>query len=543
MTSLSICAKAVSAAEPAAAAAAHASPPTPAAAPAPPARREPTRKETLLGMALTLSSTLAFSVMALLVHLLGHAGDDSDNSSDGEEATKGSIPSFQSATVRFLVQGLCTLLTILVSRRTKLREPYTWLGKPRSRRLMIIRGLWGAGGMSSYFWALSSISLSDATALVFVNVPLVAILAAFLLKEPYTLIDGLTTVLCMVGVVLVAQPAALFGDASGGGAGELTDDVPWVASGAFSCAVFLPAHAGINHLPPGEESATHFILRVTCLAVPWYAVLICLFGAFSSAMAYITIRQLGPDEDTLVVVLYFSIIGSIVAPTVGAFFQTFVAVSARDVAVLCAMGVLGFLGQVLLNRGMQIAPAGPATVMRYADVVFSLIFQASLLGDPPGWLKLTGCALIMTCIAGVLVRQRNRLRATPAAAAGHASDADAAGARGAAATAGSTQATGGAIDESANVFESNGASGTGAVAPTRQLVDDDAGDDQDSGDGTDAEETPLALPQQAAGSTAIASQRSRRSRSGTAVAAAADAVAALVGDGKTSSEAAVLPVV
>jgi drug/metabolite transporter (DMT)-like permease len=187
-------------------------------------------------MALTLGSTLAFSVMALFVHMLGRpqlegegtrgegdsagAGDSTEAAQARADGSPGSagIPSFQSATVRFLVQGVCTAATILASRRGKLTDPLTWLGKRENRRLLVTRGLWGAGGMTSYFWALSSIALSDATALVFVNVPLVAVLAAVLLKEPYTLLDAATSVLCMVGVVLVAQPAALFG--SDGGAGE-----------------------------------------------------------------------------------------------------------------------------------------------------------------------------------------------------------------------------------------------------------------------------------------------------------------------------------
>jgi drug/metabolite transporter (DMT)-like permease len=334
-----------------------------AAAPSPAGVRvAPTRRETVMGMTLVLASTLCFSVMALCVSLL-----------------HGAIPSFQTASIRFAVQALCTVASALWVYRARLGDRRPWLGLPKNRRMLVQRALWGAGGMTSYFYALSTIRLSDASALVFSNVPLTAVLAHFILGEEYTAVDAATSVLCMGGVVLVAQPAALFGEP--------------------------PA--------PSEDPA-----GAGATAIPWFAVVVCMFGAVCSAMAYVSIRTLGKSEDTWTVVLYFALIGAVITPVLTAIFQTFVAVSsAREALLLVTTGVTAALGQYLMTRGMQLSAVGPATVMRYGDIVFALVFQATLLSDPPGPLKLTGCALIMTCMAGELHRQRRKGRAAGAGSA------------------------------------------------------------------------------------------------------------------------------
>lgn len=296
----------------------------------------------VFGMLLVLASTLAFSSMALLVNM-GRT-----------------YPSFQQVSIRFWVQALATAACQGVAvGRPHLFEWKTWLGSPANRRLLLTRSLWGACGMSSYYYALTSIRLSDATALTFTNVPLTAIFAHFLLKEAYTWLDGATALLSMVGVLLVAQPSFIFG----GGAVE---------------------------------------------PVPWYAVLVCLFGAATSALAYVTIRSIGKSESSFVVVLFFAAVGSVVGPIAMAIAgQSFVvSLDPRDIASVLAMGFLGFIGQLLLNTGIQISPAGPASVMRYADVIFAIIFQSTLLGEAPGGIKIVGCLLIMSCVVAVYLRAR-----------------------------------------------------------------------------------------------------------------------------------------
>jgi drug/metabolite transporter (DMT)-like permease len=319
-----------------------------------------------LGLALTLTSTLAFSSSALFVTLLAPRG----------------VPAMQSSSCRFLVQAALSLALIAISAGAagdwgRLRLVPTWAGKPENRWLLLSRAAWGAVGMSSYFWALSypGARFADVTVLVFLNVPLTGVLARLLLKEPYGLLDGATALLAVVGVVIVAQPPALFGSGSGA-----TQPVPPV------------------------------VIAVS---------LVC---AVASALAYLSIRRIGGrGESPAVMVLYFSIIGCVVGPVasaaLGEVWVPLGELSPGAAAMLLGVGACGFAGQLLLNKGVQLAPAGPAIVMRYADIIFALLFQATLLSTPPNALKLVGGALIMSVIVSSYAQARRKARAVRAAAA------------------------------------------------------------------------------------------------------------------------------
>lgn len=300
--------------------------------------------EAVLGMAMVLISTFCFSSAALCVSLVGSA-----------------VPSLVSALVRFSAQVLLTILTIAVTRRGKLLQASTWLGTPSKRFMLLRRGLWGVGGLSSYFLAISMISLSDATSLTFANVPMTAVLAYFFLKEPYTIFDLLTAVMAFAGVILITQPVSIFG-------------------------------AQDTSAPP----------------IPFWLLAVICGGAFCMSMAYIMIRQIGPTEDPLIVTLYFGVIGLVVVPILAALSQGFGDASKWTPEIFMyefVIGLSGWLGQLLLNRGVALSPAGPATVMRYADVVFSLIFQSFVIQRSPGVLKLLGTFLIMSCMSSTIYKQ------------------------------------------------------------------------------------------------------------------------------------------
>jgi drug/metabolite transporter (DMT)-like permease len=300
--------------------------------------------EAVLGMAMVLISTFCFSSAALCVSLVGSA-----------------VPSLVSALVRFSAQVLLTILTIAVTRRGKLLQASTWLGTPSKRFMLLRRGLWGVGGLSSYFLAISMISLSDATSLTFANVPMTAVLAYFFLKEPYTIFDLLTAVMAFAGVILITQPVSIFG-------------------------------AQDTSAPP----------------IPFWLLGVICGGAFCMSMAYIMIRQIGPTEDPLIVTLYFGVIGLVVVPILAALSQGFGDASKWTPEIFMyefVIGLSGWLGQLLLNRGVALSPAGPATVMRYADVVFSLIFQSFVIQRSPGVLKLLGTFLIMSCMSSTIYKQ------------------------------------------------------------------------------------------------------------------------------------------
>lgn len=322
----------------------------------------------LRGLFMVFSSSLLFSTSNFFIFLVARVGGSF------------SIPPAQTLCVRFFFQFALSVLATALLRRGRLRDRGVWMGKPRNAGKLLARAVFGVGGLGCWVWLLSNASLSDAAGITFLNIPLTAIFARAYLKEPYTRIDALTGALGLLGVVLVAQPSSLFGATSG--------------------------------VAVAPMSAT--------------AVAVGLCGACFSACAFLSIRTIGPDEDVLVVTLAFAALGCLLAPALLlATDGGWRAVSDPAQAwLLVGVGCTGFLGQLLLNAGMGMAPAGPAAVMRYLDLVNALWMQSLILNDVPNALKWAGCLCVLSSVVSTLHKQQLKARAEKVKAAAAATAAD-----------------------------------------------------------------------------------------------------------------------
>ncbi|KAJ3009804.1 hypothetical protein HKX48_007739 [Thoreauomyces humboldtii] len=106
-----------------------------------------------------------------------------------------------------------------------------WFGPKGVRGLLLLRSGIGFCGLVCGWWALSMLTLADATVLGFLSPVFTAILARFILKEPYALLDAVTGGLSMLGVLFIARPSFIFGSTT-----TSTDTTPddLLASGAGS---------------------------------------------------------------------------------------------------------------------------------------------------------------------------------------------------------------------------------------------------------------------------------------------------------------------
>lgn len=206
---------------------------------------------------------------------------------------------------------------------------------------LIFRGLSGSIGLALFFYAISVLPLADATVIFFTGPPLTSIIAYFMLDESLSVLDIVAVVSCLFGVVLVARPPSLFGRQDGSPTSNFGDDI---------------------------DNFT----RST-------GILSALVGALMSAIAYSSVRKItkiNPTIPSMTHVYYFGMISSIFSPIamfiVG---QQFVLPRGlMDWVLLGGVGLMAFAGQALLNRGLQLADAGPATLMRNLDVVFAFMF-------------------------------------------------------------------------------------------------------------------------------------------------------------------------
>lgn len=71
---------------------------------------------------------------------------------------------------------------------------------------------------------------------------------------------------------------------------------------------------------------------------------------------------------------------------------------------------MGFIGQLLMNRGLQIEKAGPAALMRNLDIVLAFIYQITILHITPTPWSIAGAVLILTCtsIVGIAKARKSQ---------------------------------------------------------------------------------------------------------------------------------------
>jgi len=259
---------------------------------------------------------LSFSVMSLLVKLAGRG-----------------LPSQEIVLARSVIM---LALTLAVLRRT--RTP----ARGNRRGLLLVRGLFGFGALSCFYWSLVHLPLADATVIQYTNPAFTALFAAFALREHLRLRDGVMLALSLAGIVLITRPALLFG--------------------------------GTERLDP--------------LAV---AVAVC--GAALSGAAYTTVRKLGSTEPTMVIVFWFALVstlGSLPVPS-----ATSVVPSPVEWLVLLGIGVSTYGGQVLFTRGLALEPAGRATAIAYVQIVFAALWSTIFFGEAPDLWTAAGALLVV----------------------------------------------------------------------------------------------------------------------------------------------------
>ncbi|ORX65484.1 hypothetical protein DL89DRAFT_270909 [Linderina pennispora] len=220
------------------------------------------------------------------------------------------------------------------------------------RKWLVLRGAAGAFGNACFFYAVSVMTLADATVVFFTGPVFSAIFANLMLGEPYDGFDKIASAVCMLGIVLVLKPSALFSEHLG--------------------------MLGEMHQVRGAAAA--------------------LIGAMSGALAYCVVRKVGRGVHAMVHVVYFgflSFVGSSIA--MFAFQNPRLPQTTYEWTVMAMVGSFAYLGQVLLNRGLQLAPAGPGTLMRNMDVVFAFLFGITLFDEVPDWISVLGAAVIVGC--------------------------------------------------------------------------------------------------------------------------------------------------
>lgn len=260
--------------------------------------------------------------------------------------------SLMSAFVKSLGGALPSQEIVLVRSAVTLGYSYAlvrWAGKApwgTNRKLLLLRGLFGLGGVSCFFWALTALPLADATVLHYTNPVITALLAALVLGETLGRAEIGGALLSLGGVALIAQPSFLFGEIGG---------------------------AGLNLAYVG----------------------VALGGAFFSSCAYVTVRKLRATEDPLVIVLYFPLVATLGSIPLTATAQPAWPTLWEWGVLILGVGVTAQVAQVLLTNGLHAERAGRAMSMTYLQIVFAAVWGALFFGEVPDLWSVAGAALVV----------------------------------------------------------------------------------------------------------------------------------------------------
>ena len=191
------------------------------------------------------------------------------------------------------------------------------------------------------------------------------------LREPFSAVEKLSTLLSLVGVVLIAQPTAIFGP-------------PPLPPPPPSSSSSLPP-------PPPTDRA--------------FAVGLQLLGVCATATSYTTIRWIGPRAHPLIPMLYLSGLTSVGSVAAIALVPGIPAMPMPrgwlEWWLVAGLAFAGFVVQWALTKGLQLEKAGRGLQMMYVQLVFAALSEWAVWGGVlKGW-RAVGAVVVLASVGGV----------------------------------------------------------------------------------------------------------------------------------------------
>ncbi len=271
--------------------------------------------------------------------------------------------SVMSLLVKWVGQRLPTFEIVMVRSVLMLIFAYghlCWLGRDpwgHDRPRLLLRGVLGFCALSCFYYSITHLPLADATLLQYLNPIFTALIAALFLGEAIRTLEIGGMVASLVGVALIQQPPFLFG---------------------------------------GEARLAAF------------PVMVALGGALFSAGAYVTVRSLRSTEHPIVIIFFFSLVAA--PASVPLAWSSAIVPRGGEWGLLIAIGVVTYVAQICLTRGLQLEKAGRATAITYLQIVFAFGWDMLIFDQYPTALSSLGAVLIVgsaLTIAWVRARQRS----------------------------------------------------------------------------------------------------------------------------------------
>lgn len=220
------------------------------------------------------------------------------------------------------------------------------------RRLLVARGGIGAFALICVYYAITTLPLAEATLLQYMHPVFTAVLGLLLLRENIQPSTVVCILLSVAGLVVMVQPDILTGSKT--------------------------------VLPP-------------------LSVAIALVGALGSAVAYVLVRRLSPQEDASVIIFYFPLIALPLSLLLLG--EQFVWPDSQSLLLLLLVGIFTQVGQLGLTHAMRWESAGKAAAYSYVQVIFAVALGWAVFGEVPSTWTWIGGSLIISGALFNLVRR------------------------------------------------------------------------------------------------------------------------------------------
>lgn len=251
------------------------------------------------------------------------------------------------------------------------------------RLLLFFRSFSGFFGIYGMWYSMMYLPLADATVITFLAPGVAGILCYFALREPFTRMEQLATLIAFFGVVLIAQPATFFVDSGKKPSHETPE------AGA------LP---GLDH----EATASERLI----------AVAVALLGVFGAAGAFTSLRAIGKKTHPLISVNCFAVVSTLMctiilcaAPALNISQPTLqwkLSYTIKQAFLILLISLFGLIMQFLLTTGLSKDKSNKANSMIYTHMLFAASFDWWVFGHRMGFVSFLGCALILGSAIGVM---------------------------------------------------------------------------------------------------------------------------------------------
>lgn len=210
--------------------------------------------------------------------------------------------------------------------------------------LLLVRGVFGFLTVTSVYWSVHIMPLQDAAVLLFLSPCLVALASPFILGQKVNKAVFFSIPVAFIGVVLVAQPPALFG---------------------------------------GEEegmSLKNFLIGSS--------------QAITASVAKLSVSFLGKSEPTAHIIMSMALV-SCIGSSLGSLLHWKFPNDPLEFSYLLGVGICACLVQFTATLALKRSNTASVMSISYLGIIWSIIIDYAVFGMPPNLLSISGGSLVI----------------------------------------------------------------------------------------------------------------------------------------------------